>query len=144
LELFERLGSDVAVVSELLDLEDAPIGGEANGAQGVEVVEASAHPEVVGVVDRGFGPQPSTFLVVLLEVGVFVVDVQGGHDALGENARRASAVGGGLSLHLASKDQLHLFRTAQIDVFTDDFLEEAATVKGAVPDLSQGELGLQN
>jgi len=70
--------------------------------------------------------------------------VQGGHDALGDNARPASAVGGGLSLHLASKDQLHLFRTAQIDIFADDFLEEAASVDRAVPDLGEGELGLED
>jgi hypothetical protein len=40
----------------LLDLEHAPVGGEADLAQGGQVFEASAHPEVVGVVDRGFGP----------------------------------------------------------------------------------------
>jgi hypothetical protein len=69
------------------------------------------------------------------EVGVFVIDVQRGHDALGDNARPASAVSGSLSLHFAGKDQLHLFRTAQIDIFADDFLEEAAPVGGAIPDL---------
>ena len=147
LELIKRLGPDVAVVGQLLDLEHAPVGGEADLAQGRQVFEASAHPEVVGVVDRGFGPQPCALrlaFMVLFEVGVFVVDVQGGHDALGDNARPASAVGGGLSLHLAGKDQLHLFRTAQIDIFADDFLEEAAPVDWAVPDLGEGKLGLEH
>ena len=74
LEFIERLGSDVAVVSQLLDLEHAPIGGKANLAQRREVFEASAHPEVVGVVEGGFGsggrPLRAVF-VVLLQVGFF-------------------------------------------------------------------------
>jgi hypothetical protein len=131
-------------VRQALDFQDPAVGGHADLAQGRQVLEASAHPEVIGVVDRGFGPQRPTLLVVLLEVGVLVVDVQGGHHALGNNARPASAVGGGLSLHLATEDQLHLFWTAQIDVFTDDLLEEAASVESALPDLSEGELGLED
>jgi hypothetical protein len=122
LELIKRLGPDVAVVGQLFDLQDASVGGEANLAQAGQILEASAHPEVVGVVDRGFGPQPCALrlaFMVLFEVGVLIVDVQGGHNALGDNARPASAVVGGLSLHLAGKDQLHLFGTAQIDIFAD-------------------------
>jgi RND family efflux transporter MFP subunit len=46
-------------------------------------------------------------------------------------------------LHRAGKDQLHLVGTAQIDVFADDFLEEAAPVDGAIPHLGQGELRLE-
>jgi hypothetical protein len=82
--------------------------------------------------------------VILLEVRVLIVDVQGESNALGNNARPASAVGGSLSLHLAVKDQLHLFGTAQIDILADDFLEEAAPVNAPFPDLSQRELGLQD
>lgn len=41
LELIERLGSDVAVVSQLLELEHASIGGKANLAQRRVVFEAS-------------------------------------------------------------------------------------------------------
>jgi len=74
LELIKRLGADVAVVGELFDLQHAAVGGEANLAQGRQVFEASAHPEVVGVVDRGFGPQRPAFLVVLFEVGVLATN----------------------------------------------------------------------
>ena len=147
LELIKRLGPEVAIVGQLLDLEYAPVGGEADLAQGRQVFEAAAHPEVVGVVDRGFGSQPGALglaFMVLFEVGVLIVDVLGGHDALGDKARPASAVGGGLSLPFAGKDQLHLFRTAQIDIFANDFLEEAAPVEGAVPDLGEGELGREH
>ena len=37
-----------------------------------------------------------------------------------------------------------LFRTAQIDVLTNDFFEEATAASGPIPDLGQGELGLEN
>ena len=131
-------------MAEFLDLQHAPVGGEADLAQPGQVVQPTPDAEVVGVVDGGFGPQRPALFVILLEVGVFVVDVQGRRDALGDDARPASAVGGGLSLHLARKDQLHLFGTAQIDVLADDLLEEAAAMDTAVPDLGEGELGLEN
>ena len=76
LEFIKGLSSDRAVMSQLLDLEQALVGGEADLAQCRQVFEASAHREVVGVVDRGFGPQPSAFFMVLFEVGVFVIEVQ--------------------------------------------------------------------
>jgi len=82
--------------------------------------------------------------VALLEVGVFVVDVQGRRDALRDQARPTSAAGDGLSLELASKDQLHLFGAAQIHVLPDDFLEEGTTVEAPVPDLGEGKLGLED
>ena len=47
-------------------------------------------------------------------------------------------------MHRAGKDQLHLFRTAQIDVLADDFLEKAASIDGSVPHLGEGELGLED
>ena len=95
-------------------------------------------------VRRGHGGGAVGRLRVLLEVGVFIIDVQGGHDALGDNARPAAAVGGGLSWPLAGQDQLPLFGTAPIDVFAEDFLKEAAPLESGVPDLGQGELGLEH
>jgi hypothetical protein len=47
-------------------------------------------------------------------------------------------------LHPATKDQLHLFRTAQIDVFAAEFLEELEAAIGAIPDLGEGELRLED
>jgi len=143
LEFGKRLAADMAVVRHLLDLQHPAVGGKANLAQGGQVFEEAAHPEVIGVVDRGFGSQRPTFFMVLLEVGVFVIDVQGGHDARGNNARPTSAVVGSLSSHGAGKDQLHLIGTAQINVLADDLLEETAPVQTLFPDLGQGELRLK-
>ena len=54
--------------------------------------------------------------------------------------RPAATVG---LLHFARKDQLHGFGSAQIDVLPDDFLEKPPPVPRVIPDLSEGELGLQ-
>jgi len=78
----------------------------------------------------------------LLDVGVFIGDVPGENDALGDHARPTTAVSHSRSSHLAVNDQLDLFRKAQIQRFANDFLKEAPAVDSAVPDLSEGELGL--
>src|SRR5438477_8623938 len=89
LEFLKGLGADLTVMGELLDWEHTAIGSESNLAQLGQVVEASAHPEVVGIIDGSFRAQASTLFMVLLEVGVFIIDVQRRHDALGNNARPA-------------------------------------------------------
>jgi len=145
LEAGEGLRPEAVVVADGFHFQDPPVGREADRAQLGQVVEEPPHLEVIGVVDGGFGPQrrtPFPALVILFEVGVFVVDVQGRDDPVGNDARPTSAVGGGLSLHLASKDQLHLFWSAQIDVLADDLLEELPAVHRAVPHLGQRELRL--
>ena len=110
-----------------------------------QVAQETPDTEIIGVVDRGFGAQSvpgSLLFVVLFEVRVFIIDVQGGIDSLGNNARPESAAGGGFLLELAPEDQLHLFWSAQIDVLADDFLEEVTPVKRFLPDLREGELRL--
>lgn len=43
-----------------------------------------------------------------------------------------------------AKAQLHLFGSAQIDIFPDDFLKEAASADGSIPDLGERKLRLQD
>jgi hypothetical protein len=76
-------------------------------------------------------------------VGAFVIDVQARDNSFSDNARAASAVGHSRSLQLAAEDQLHLLRSAQIDILTDDLLKEVAPAQGAIPNLGQGKLRLQ-
>src|SRR3954454_9629291 len=73
------------IQAESLDAEQAPVGGEADLAQRAQIGQPFADPEVPGVVDRGLGAQRSSFLVVLLDRGVLVVDVQARGDALGDH-----------------------------------------------------------
>ena len=65
LEFLKRLSANLTVVGQLLDLEHTAIGSESNLAQLGQIFEASAHLEVVGIVDGGFGPQAPTLFMVL-------------------------------------------------------------------------------
>ena len=82
--------------------------------------------------------------MILLGVGAFVIDVQGRDNSLRDNARAASAVGDSRFLQLTAEDQLHLFRSAQIDVLVNDLLKETAPARGPVPDLSERKISLQD
>ena len=79
------LGED-AVVTEALDFEQPAVCAEAYFAQFGQVMQSLIDGEVVGVVDGRFGAQSELLLVILLDPGVFVVDVKRGCDALGEDA----------------------------------------------------------
>jgi len=73
------------LVADSLDVQETSVGGEADLPQGGQVAQPFADPEVTGVVDGHFGAEGSTLLVVLLQFGVAVVDVQRRGDALGDD-----------------------------------------------------------
>jgi hypothetical protein len=43
------------VVAEVLDVEETPVGGEADLPQGGQIIQSFPDLEVAGVVDGGFG-----------------------------------------------------------------------------------------
>ncbi len=93
---FDRLEGGLgehAVVAETFELEQASIGGEADLAQLRQVGQALADLEVGSVVDRGLGPQRAAFLVILLDAGALVVDVQRRRDPPGEDTGAEAARG---------------------------------------------------
>src|SRR5215831_12429416 len=103
---------------------------------------ASADGEVAGVVDGGFGSKRLSLLVVLLDAGLLVVDVQRRHHAVGNDTgaelpRRAAA-------HLAVEHQADLAGAADIEVLADHLLEEDAPRDRLIEHLGQRELGLQD
>src|SRR5664280_3431829 len=73
------------VVVESLDALQAPVGLEADLPQCGQIHKTFPDVEVVGVVDGGLGSQRSSFLVVALDGGVFVVHVQAGGDPVGDD-----------------------------------------------------------
>ena len=99
-------------------------------------------PKVVGVVDRCFGAQSALFLMILLDPCVLVIDMEGGCDALGEDA--GAEPSRGAPVDAALKDELDLIRTAEIEVFADHLFEKQAAVHRAIEHLGQGELGLED
>ena len=104
--------------------------------------QALANPEIVSVVDGGLGAQGAVFLVILLDAGVPVVDVQGRGHVLSDDA--GAETSGGLRSNPAIEDEADLFRAAEIEVLADDVLEEQPAVLGLVEDLGEGEFGLQD
>src|SRR5512132_2239896 len=117
-EVGECLGAADRVVVQALDAEQAPVGGEADLPQGGQVGQPFGQPEVAGVVDRGLGAQRPAFLVVLLDLGVFVVDVQGRDDPVGDDSGAEPA--GGFAAPRADdapvEDQADLVGAADVEV----------------------------
>ena len=81
----QGVGSGDRVVAESLDAQQAPVGGVADLPQCGQIGQSFPDPEIAGVVDGGFGAQGFSFLVVLLDGGVLVVDVQARDDPGGDN-----------------------------------------------------------
>ena len=67
LQVLEGVVPQRAVVRDLLDLEQPPVGGKADAALLGQVLQQPSHAEVARVVDGGLGPQGLPFLVVLLD-----------------------------------------------------------------------------
>ena len=68
LHLLEGCFPNVAVVAQLLDVEQTSVGSEADLPQARQVLEPFADGKVPGVVDGGLGAQSASFLVVLLDL----------------------------------------------------------------------------
>src|SRR5207245_6145524 len=82
------------------------------------------------------------FLVVLLDARSFIVDVQRGYDSIGDDS---GTKGAGRSLgDPAIKDELHLFGTADVEVFSDHIFKEDAAADGLIQDLSEGPFEFEN
>ena len=80
--------------------------------------------------------------MVLLDLGLLVVDVQRGHDPLGQDARAEAPRRAARDASI--EDQLHLIGPADVEILADDLFEETAPGERPIEDLGQGELGLQD
>ena len=68
--------ADGGVVADLLDVEETPVGVEADLPECGQVVEPFPDGEIAGVVDGGLGAKGDSFFEVLLDAGVLVFDVE--------------------------------------------------------------------
>ena len=107
-----------------------------------EILEPLADAEVPRIVDRGLGAQRTALFVVLLDARSFVVDVQRGGDALGEDAGTEAARGAAGDAPV--EDELDLVGAPDVEILADDFLEDDAAGDRLVEDLREGELRLQD
>src|SRR5262249_9830665 len=134
--------TDRTIVADLLNVQQTPVGSKADFLQGGKVVQPLADLEVHGVVNHGLGAQGASFLVILLDATPFVVDVQRWGNSLGHYPRseppRCALVDRTL------ENQLYVVGTANVQVFTDDFLKEDAAGERSVQDLGKGEFHLED
>jgi len=138
----ETILSQHAIMAEALDLEQAAIGRKTDFAQFWQIAQTLANAEIVGVVDGGLGAQGAVFLVVLLDARVLVIDIQGRRHVLSNDA--GAETSGGSRRNPAIEDEPDFFWSAEVEILTDDVLEEEAAVLGLVEDLGERELGLQD
>jgi len=71
----KRAVADAAILADPLDVQETSVGLKADPPQGGKIGQPFADAEVAGVVDRRLGAQGATLLVILLDLGVLVVDV---------------------------------------------------------------------
>jgi hypothetical protein len=96
----------------------------------------------MGIIDGSLGTEGPALLVVLLDSGAFVVEIQGRIDIRGKNSgAEAAGCAPGSS---ASEDKLHTAGAAQVNMVSYDFLEELTSRKGAVEDLGKADLELED
>jgi hypothetical protein len=138
----EHLLSDVAVCARSLHVEKTSVGRKADLSQLGEIMEQPADTEVAGVVNGGLGPKGTPFLVVLLDLGMLVVNVDRWRYSLRDDPG-AKAPGSAFD-DSAAKDERHLVGTTEIEVVADDFLEEDPSGERAIQDLGEGERCLED
>ena len=125
---------DPAVVAGFLDLEHVRRLAESRSRATWAGCPEGVHAEVVAIVNGGFGTQARTAparLVILLEVRVFVIDVQRRDDPLGNYARPASGPPATVDLRiLRAKISCTVSGRLKSYVLPDDFLEKLPPCRG--------------
>jgi hypothetical protein len=143
LEAIERVLRQDAVVTEPLDFEAFAIDLLSEVAKEREVVDGLGDVEVLGVVDRRLGAERALLLEVLLDVGVFVFDMQARLHPVGDHAgtiavgrRRRGA------REAKRKEQSHAVGPPEIEILADDGFEEVAALDRAIEDLREADFDL--
>jgi hypothetical protein len=113
-------------VADAFGVWQAPVGGVADLGHGGQVSQLFTDAEVARLVQRGFRSERSSFLQVLFDLGLLVVQVQVGAGPAGDDL---GAEGPGsrvlaVQADLAIEDDVDLVRPADVDVVPDQLLEE--------------------
>ena len=132
------------VVADAFGVQEAPVGGVAGLRHGGEVSQLFADAEVARLVEGGLGAERSSFLQVLLDLGLLVEQVEVGAGAAGDDLG-PEGPGGPVLAALpdgAAEDEVHLVRAADVEVVADQLLEEDPAVQRPVQGHRGGELDL--
>ena len=76
LQVLERGFTNEAIVADALDVEKTSVGCKADLAQFGKILDASTDTKVTRVVDGRFGSKRFPLLVILLDAGLPVIDMQ--------------------------------------------------------------------
>lgn len=142
LELVELAGFE-EVGGESLRIQELQVGLVGEVAKLGKVFQALVEVEISGLVDGGFGSQSFFLFEVLLDMGIFVFQMEAGVDTNGDDAGAVSP-GGRRCAGSATvgKQQADPVGSAQIEVFPDHLFKEIATRQGAVKDLGETDFQL--
>src|SRR5262249_15441236 len=118
------------------------LGGDGAVLRDAPCCRAPCGSRSQGVVKRRLGAERPAGLEVLLDAGALVVEADArldtiGEDAGGEATRRAPA-------DAALEEKLDPVGATEVEIVTNDFFEELASMHGAIEDLGQTDLELQN
>ena len=138
----ECIFANGTILADPLDVYKTSVGLKANSPQSGKVRQPFADAEVARIIDRGLGTQGATLLVILLDPGTLVVDVQRWRNPLGDHT--GSEPPRGALADAPAEDQLHVIGPADVQILADHFLEENPTGSRLVQDLGQRELCLED
>src|SRR5207245_10062787 len=127
-----------------LGVAETPVGVLANTAECPPVVrtDASADSEIAGVSDHCLGTQRSPLLEVLLDPARLVGAADLGVDAPAEDLGRELARGA--SCQPAVEDQNYLLGPADVEMVTDQALEEGTASLGTVERSEERRVGQES
>jgi hypothetical protein len=131
---------EVAVMADALDVQQTSIDLSTDLLQKRQVGDIHAHPEVLGIIDDGFGTQCLAFFEVLLDQRLLVLNVQVGVDPSFNHSRPKPARS--TANNLAVEHQLHSIRAAQVQVLFDHGFKELPATGGIVKDLGTADFHL--
>ena len=116
-------------VRDALDLQQFGIDLPPDRAQVGQGVQTFGPLEVEWIVDGSFCPQSALLFEVLLDVGMLVVDVQAGRDAVGNHARLvAETWWRRASVEPRWKQEADAIGATEVQIVANDRFEELATV----------------
>ncbi|MBZ5585196.1 MAG: hypothetical protein LAQ30_23915 [Acidobacteriia bacterium] len=124
----DAVAAQPAVVADAFDFQQAPTDVPANLLQVGQVRQSLVHVEVVGVAEDPFRPAAASFLEVLFQIEILVLNVQAGVHPFLDDPRAKLA--GELLGHHAVKNQLHPVGPSQVQVVANDLLEESRPRSG--------------
>lgn len=114
-------------------VQETPVNVATYLLQVVEVVQALVDVKVTRVINRGLGPQGVNFFEVLLDLGMFVLNIEAGQDPVLDNA--CSKPAGCVFPDMFAEDQLHMIRSPQVQIVPDDVLKKLPALQRFVEDL---------